>query len=402
MKKLIRLIAARLPDTRIAPVNKAKIQSAEDIYRRRVSAISAFGVLVTAGFVILQFVWFELQLAAYTTIAAGVLGCALCVYALWMGLWSDLHEKKLRIVFVIFSALVWLEVFRTGGITGYNAALLPVFPVLAAFLLRTRDAILFTGLHLTVIVLIAGLDKSNGLLPSLNADRGPELAISVALLMATVAACAGSALYMAFQNQQVEGQLRELLIRQAYLAVHDYLSGLGNRVRLQQRFSEIPMDDEFDILLIDLDGFKAINDTYGHDAGDYLIKTVSERMRDVTEEADLLIRLGGDEFVILLENVDGTTQDVCQFAEHVIEVLSRPYPWNGEILRISASIGHARFPLHADSPSQALGHADKALYAAKDAGKGRCVSHGGRPKRTQVRKKRAFVLPSKRHSRLVD
>lgn len=396
-----------LPPTRLLPHEPDEILSAEEMYRRRVTAISAFGCLVALGFIIIQFAWFGPRLSTFATGAAGLLAGALSAYGLWMGLWSDLHEKTLRFIFVTLSVLVWWEVFRSGGITGYNAVLLPVFPVLAAFMMRARDAILFTGLHLAVIVVIASLDSSNGLIPSLNAQRGPEFAVTVALLMAAVAACSGSALYMAYQNQHVQGQLRDLLIHQAYLAVHDYLSGLGNRVRLQQRFAELHQDDEFDILLIDLDGFKAINDTYGHEAGDHLIKTVARRMSDVTEETDLLVRLGGDEFVILLEKVDAELEDVGKFGEHVIDILSRPYPWNGEILRISASIGHTRFPLHADSPSQALGLADKALYKAKEAGKGRCITHGDRPKKRQQpaparrRRKRAFNLPSKPHSRVL-
>jgi len=99
----------------------------------------------------------------------------------------------------------------------------------------------------------------------------------------------------------------------------------------------------------------------------------------VTDNADLLVRLGGDEFVILLEDVEGSLLSVRKYAEYLIDILSRPYPWEKHVLRISASIGHARFPHHGHSPSKVLSLADKALYDAKDAGKSQCVTHGMKP-----------------------
>ncbi|MEO0550566.1 MAG: GGDEF domain-containing protein [Pseudomonadota bacterium] len=384
------LVQKYVPKTRIRSSEEDEILSPESIQRRRVAVISAFGMLVAIGFVVLQLVWFDITPTTVAVVAAGLLGAALSTYGLWMALWSDIHERRLRFIFIVFSVLVWLGVFFFGGVTGYNSALLPVFPVVAAFLLKSRDAILFTALHLTAIVVIAGLNHNLGVSPQAAEAQADNLPVTVALLMATVTACAGSALYMAYQNQRVEGQLRNLLIEQAHLAVHDYLSGMGNRVRLQQRFSLSGIEDAFDVLLIDLDGFKAINDTYGHDAGDFLIKTASARMREITDESDLLIRLGGDEFVILLEKVDGSLADVRQFGRYVIDVISRPYLWKGETLRISASIGHARYPEHGDTPSIILGLADKALYVAKEAGKACCVTHGVPFKRRNTFKQRGF------------
>lgn len=390
MNWLRNLVLKYVPETNIRSSEEDEILSPEAIQRRRVAVISAFGLMVAIGFVILHLIWFKLEPTSFAVIGAGLLGGALSAYGLWMALWSDIRERRLRFIFIVFSILVWMGVFSSGGVTGYNSALLPVFPVVAAFLLKARDAILFTALHLTAIVVIAGLNHNLGILPQTVSEQTADLPVAVALLMATVTACAGSALYMAYQNQRVEGQLRNLLIEQAHLAVHDYLSGMGNRVRLQQRFAEENLDDGFDILLIDLDGFKAINDTYGHDAGDFLIKTASSRMAEITDESDLLIRLGGDEFVILLEKVDGTLADVRQFARYVIEVISRPYLWNGQQLRISASIGHARYPEHGETPSITLGLADKALYVAKEAGKSCCVTHGVQPKRRNSFKQRGF------------
>ncbi|MCF6328609.1 MAG: GGDEF domain-containing protein [Henriciella sp.] len=402
MDRLIENILRRIPAIRIQANSSAGIMAPGEILRRRIVMMSVFGFVAALGFTLLQIAFFGFSQSALPRIATGILGSALCTYGIWLGLWSEKYENSLRFLLLIFSALVWTEVFLSGGITSYNAAILPIFPVVAALLLKPKDALLFTGLHIAVIVVIAHLDPSASLLPILPELQEPTLAVSVAMLMAAVIVCAGSALYMAHQNQKVEGQLRELLIHQAYLSVHDYLSGLGNRVQLQQRFTDSPDDDEFDLLLIDLDGFKAINDTYGHEAGDDLIKSVSDRLREFTEDQDLAVRLGGDEFVILLQDVDMELSEIRKFATAIIEAISRPYPWNNQILRISASIGHARYPLHADSPGRTLGLADQALYKAKNAGKGRCVTHGQRPRRAKPKKKRPFILPAEPHSRLVE
>ena len=402
MKMLLEQIWKLIPPTQIGSAQDDAIMSTEEIHRRRLALVSGFGLLATAGITIAHIFLLPFDLAASTTIAASLLGFAICSYSLYMGLWGEVEERMLRVLLVIFSAITWLEVFLAGGITGYNAAILPVFPVVAALLLRARDAVLFTVMHMLVIFVIAGLYHSQNLPFALSADSQPNLPIAVAILLVTVVACAGGALYMAFQNEKVEGQLRELLIHQAYLAVHDYLSGLGNRVQLQQRFANSREGDEFDVLLIDLDGFKAVNDVYGHEAGDYLIKTVSARLRELTEDNDFVVRLGGDEFVILLEGVDGSPADVRKYGDFVIKMISQPYPWRGQILRISASIGHARYPLHAETPSKVLGLADKSLYVAKEAGKGICVTHGEPPVKPVKRRKRPFVLPTGRNTRFVD
>jgi diguanylate cyclase (GGDEF)-like protein len=194
--------------------------------------------------------------------------------------------------------------------------------------------------------------------------------------MISTLGCGAAAIMLVQQSEKVNRQLLDLVEYQSHLAAHDHLSGLGNRIRLQERFERVQDGESFDILLIDLDGFKSVNDTYGHNAGDFLIKTLSDRLREVTDENDLLVRLGGDEFVILLEEVDGTLGSVRKYAEYLIDIISRPYRFEQNVLRVSASIGHARYPDHGASPSKVLGLADSALYAAKDAGKRQCITHG--------------------------
>ncbi|MEC7288980.1 MAG: GGDEF domain-containing protein, partial [Pseudomonadota bacterium] len=223
-------------------------------------------------------------------------------------------------------------------------------------------------------------------LPDFMIDPQTDLLMSAFIVAAAILGCGGAAVMLVLQSDKVNRQLLDLVEYQSHLAAHDALSGLGNRIRLQQRFDSLQPGETFDVLLIDLDGFKAVNDTFGHNAGDYLIKALSERLREVTDDEDLLIRLGGDEFVILLENVDGTLASIRKYAEYLIDILSRPYLWDKTVLRISASIGHARYPNHGSTPSKVLSLADKALYQAKDAGKRQCITYGSEPRPKPARK----------------
>ena len=161
-------------------------------------------------------------------------------------------------------------------------------------------------------------------------------------------------------------------------ALHDALTGLPNRVlaldRIEQmlaraRRQELPVA----ALYVDIDGFKHVNDSFGHAAGDELLRIVARRLESVVREGDTAARLGGDEFVVLVE---GSTLDAGPelVAERLLEVLRAPYDMRGEIgreLALSASIGIA-FGLRG-SPDELLRDADIALYEAKGAGRNRYV-----------------------------
>jgi diguanylate cyclase (GGDEF)-like protein len=363
----------------LVPDDGTVILSIDDVHRRRLAAISLFGVFTTLIFTPLQIQTLGFETTGPFNLASGVIALAISGYALWTALWGEKAEPFIRFGLVCFAAIIWAEVILSGGITGYHAVMFPVLPVVGALLLRSRDTILFTLLNLLAMLAIAGLSFSTDFIQPLVVADSLNIIMTLSMLAITVLACAGAAFFMAHQNERIENQLRDLVHHQSHLAAHDHLSGLGNRVRLQQRFENTDPEQSFDVLLIDLDGFKAINDTYGHNAGDYLIKTFADRLREVTDSEDLLVRLGGDEFVIVLENVDGPLTAVRKYAEYLIEIVSRPYPWEGNVLRISASIGHARFPHHGRTASRVLSLADKALYTAKDAGKSQCVTYGTRP-----------------------
>ncbi|WCM23703.1 EAL domain-containing protein [Paraburkholderia bryophila] len=158
------------------------------------------------------------------------------------------------------------------------------------------------------------------------------------------------------------------------LARQDSLTGLPNRARLSELLLErtelgaLREDRQFAVLLIDLDGFKAINDSLGHAAGDQILQEAAIRLREVLPGGDLVGRLAGDEFVAIS---DATRQasDVRMLADRIVKTLARPFALREALVHIGASVGVALYPEHAKTGPQLLICADRALYSVKRNGK---------------------------------
>ena len=169
-----------------------------------------------------------------------------------------------------------------------------------------------------------------------------------------------------------EQRLADARVR--YLAHHDTLTGLANRVQLRQRIPEF-LDRPADVqvstafMMIDLDGFKGINDTLGHDVGDQLLILVARRLQKLVRETDFVARLGGDEFVIVQPGLQQPAE-AALFARHVLQRLAEPADVAGHQVRIGASIGIAFHPKDGQDCDALLKHADIALYSAKASGRG--------------------------------
>lgn len=159
--------------------------------------------------------------------------------------------------------------------------------------------------------------------------------------------------------------------RTRYLAEFDGMTGLANRVQFQARVSDLGAGDARcsaigALLLVDLDGFKQVNDTFGHAIGDECLKEAARRLGDVCREADLVARIGGDEFAVLLGRhlAPGAIEDL---AGRIVEAMKRPVGSGGQSFRLGASVGIAR--AEGCTPSDLFARADAALYAAKAAGR---------------------------------
>ena len=160
--------------------------------------------------------------------------------------------------------------------------------------------------------------------------------------------------------------------RLKHMAEHDMLTGLANRYSFQNRIekavAESAEDENVAILAIDLDNFKSVNDTFGHQTGDALLNLVAERLRKIVRGKDWAARLGDDEFVIVSGDV-ANPMDACLVAARIVSSLSRPFRVGELELKVSASVGVACAPLHADSTQSLLKCADLALYEAKGSGR---------------------------------
>lgn len=162
-------------------------------------------------------------------------------------------------------------------------------------------------------------------------------------------------------------QNEERLFRLASL---DALTDLPNRAAWRDCLNEtLRAERPATVLLLDLDGFKDVNDTLGHSAGDSVLRDVSERLRHVCASADMVARLGGDEFVVLLSG--NSESEARHIAGALISAIAEPYEFAGHRCHVGGSVGIAMGPQHGARPEELLGAADLALYRAKASGKGR-------------------------------
>ncbi|TFG61964.1 MAG: GGDEF domain-containing response regulator, partial [Nitrospirales bacterium] len=156
------------------------------------------------------------------------------------------------------------------------------------------------------------------------------------------------------------------------LAHYDHLTGLANRGLFYERLNYAVArcnrnDMALALMFLDLDHFKAINDTLGHECGDSLLKTVATRIKKCIREIDTGVRLGGDEFTVLLEQIE-SVEDVAAVAQRVLQLLAQPIIVNHHQLQITGSIGITIYPWDSANPQELLSHADAAMYRAKAQG----------------------------------
>jgi diguanylate cyclase (GGDEF)-like protein len=281
-------------------------------------------------------------------------------------LWND-NERCLRAA-------------STSGMSREGAALLrsrPLrpedSPTLAAMRAAPRPRLLTSGetsdvflqgvmdaldLRVLVVAPIVARDEFLGVMTVAVTERPERLVLDASLLerLTGIASIAAPAI----QNGRLVDELQ-------HRASHDALTGLANRTgfgaRIQSVLERSP-EASVGLLFIDLDGFKAINDVHGHDAGDELLRDVAGRLAAVVRPQDTVARLGGDEFAVILTGV-ADADHIGAVAARVREACARPFPVPGGAVTIGASVGEARWPVDGHDVDELLRHADAAMYREK-------------------------------------
>lgn len=205
----------------------------------------------------------------------------------------------------------------------------------------------------------------------LQSDDGQAIIVSQELELKTD--LAGGETILATVQDVTRQRAAEQQIRK--LAYYDPLTGLASRVYMLQRLEERIKSSrrhaaQFALLFLDLDGFKDINDSLGHDAGDQLLSVVAQRLQSLLRETDFAARLGGDEFCMLIDNISDV-YDAAEVADRCLRQIDKTVELGTHQLRPRVSIGISLFPRDGENPKHLLKAADSAMYAAKQAGKHR-------------------------------
>ncbi len=283
-----------------------------------------------------------------------------------------------RCVYANPRAVRLLRGSRPEDVQGRN--LLDLFPAGEAAELRARLASLVGGAD--------GMAAREVTLIRLDGERVAAEASAVAVLER-----GGPAIQLVLVDLSERKRAEAL----HHLAQYDSLTGLPNRALLMERLGQAVAAAKrgatsFGLMLLDLDRFKAVNDEFGHAAGDDLLRQVAKRMRRVIREVDTLARLGGDEFVLLQAHI-GEPEAMTLVASRIVEAMAAPFRIDRQEIRAGVSIGIASCPQDGTTIDALLRQADLALYRAKEQGRGRfCFFEPGLDAAMEARRQLAEEL----------
>lgn len=269
------------------------------------------------------------------------------------------------------SISIFCGAMLSGGPLEAPAMVMVLLPIMMAFILLNKTmGLLWTCIIMTAHIISVLLHIAGYRFPQLLPDDMLALQHLAHWLMAYAAIVALMFIFDTI-NRQLRSELDEERQRYAYLASHDPLTHLANRLYFEQNLNKAISRSRrnqqlFALLMIDLDKFKPINDTLGHDAGDIALCEISQRLRQAVRDIDTVARLGGDEFGIILEDIKdaGAIYPIVEKLRHRLQL---PITQLEGQPSVGGSIGVAIYPTHSMDKAELLKLADTAMYCAKRA-----------------------------------
>lgn len=352
-------------------VGAAYSNDQEELYRARILAgiVALYVVLLfltcvyMLGFAPLSFVSSVISTVLLLVMIGGY---SYVLYLLRYG-----HDYKRAIELTVFATYAGIVtgIAMSGGPIESPATPIMVVPIIIAFSLSTRHSGLKWSniIFMTHIVMI-GIDRWIFEFPQML-DTREMLTHHIAHWVVTYFAIIFLMLIFESITRRLKQERDAERDRYAYLAAHDPLTGLANRSMFDDQLTRALANCERNrnivgLMVIDLDGFKPVNDTLGHDAGDLVLRTIAERLKNLLRKTDTIARLGGDEFAVIVENVLAPP-GVEIVAERIIAEINLPYDGLPPGVKIGASIGIAMYPNDTRDENKLRVFADRAMYAAK-------------------------------------
>lgn len=301
-------------------------------------------------------------------------GQVLLFFALAMALnlgdyWLNRKRTRHKVALLITVALLFGYLVASGGESGTGPLWLYVFPPLVFYLTGLYTGLLLTGLCLALACAVFFLPE----LPFVTATYSADFKLR---LLITLVFEGGFCFVLDYSRRSARQQLMSMAGRYERAARTDELTGLSNRRDVQEQLNKALSRHQrskqpFSVILIDLDHFKAINDSFGHEAGDAVLKDFSAMLKRLCRETDIPARWGGEEFLILLP--DTSLLQALVLADRLrVETQAREFTFNGTRLNVSMSAGVCSVTQHGTAASL-LRQADLNLYEAKSSGRNRIV-----------------------------
>lgn len=260
-----------------------------------------------------------------------------------------------------------------GGLTGPTGPLLLVMPAVAALLLGSRDTVVTSALVFAALLLMVVFDDALRGTPF--STHTELLAVNTVILGASMLVVIALQMSLVREAEMRNFEIKNLLKVQTHQANHDALTALANRSAVNVFMAKLNADtDRLRMILIDLDGFKQVNDRLGHAYGDTVLMAVANKLRDLIRDAKLIARMGGDEFLVVIAE-DEDHRSTLPLGDRLVAELKIEVEDKGVVCTVSASAGSAAYPGDLQCTADVLSKADKALYHAKSSGKSRYVTY---------------------------